>query len=68
MISETKLDESFTSMKFNIDGYNFFRSDQNANGGGILVHARDDIPWKLIPMRNSTIKRFFIELKLRKKI
>ena len=45
----------------------FFRSDQNANGGGILIYVRDDIPCKLIPMHNSLIEGFFIELKLRKK-
>ena len=67
MISETKLDESFPSMQFNFDGYNIFRSDQNAKGDGILMYVRDDIPCKLIPMRNSTIEGFFIELKLRKK-
>ena len=37
------------------------------NGGHILVYVRDDIPCKLIPMRNYTIEGFFIELKLRKK-
>ena len=31
------------------------------------MYVRDDIPCKLIPMRNSTTKGFFIELKLRKK-
>ena len=31
------------------------------------MYVRDDIPCKLIPMRNSTIEDFFIELKLRKK-
>ena len=67
MISETKLDESFPSMQFNIYGYNIFRSDRNAIGGGILMYVRDDIPCKLIPMGNSTIEGFFIELKLRKK-
>ena len=67
MISETKLDESFPSMQFNFDGYNIFRSDQNAKGDGILMYVRDDIPCKLIPMRSSTIEGFFIELKLRKK-
>ena len=30
------------------------------------MYVRDDIPCKLIPMRNSTIEGFFIELKLRK--
>ena len=67
MVSEIKLDEPFSSMKFNIDGYNIFRSDRNAKGGGILMYVRDDIACKLIPMRNSTIEGFFIELKLRKK-
>ena len=67
IISETILDESFPSMQFNIDGYNIFRSDRNAKGGGILMYVRDDIACKLIPMRNSTIEGFFIELKLRKK-
>ena len=67
IISETILDESFPSMQFNIDGYNIFRSDRNAKGGGILMYVRDDIACKLIPMRNSTIEGFFTELKLRKK-
>ena len=35
MISETKLDESFPSMQFNIDRYSIFRSDRNAKGGGM---------------------------------
>ena len=39
----------------------------NAKGGGILMYVRDDIPCKLIPMHNSTIEGFFMELKLRKK-
>ena len=67
MVSEIKLDEPFSSMKFNIDGYNIFRSDRNAKGGGILMYVWDDIPCKLIPMRGSTTEGFFIELKLLKK-
>ena len=67
ILPETKLDESFPSMQFNIDRHNIFRSDRNAKGGGILIYVRDDIPCKLIPMRNSTIEGFFIEPKLRKK-
>ena len=67
MLSETKLDESFPSMQFNIDGYNTFRSDRNAKGGDILMYVQNDIPCKSIPMRNSTTEGFFVELKLRKK-
>ena len=67
MIPETKSDESFPSMQFSIDGYNIFRSDRNAKGGGILMYVRDDIRCKLISMCNSTIESLFIELKLRNK-
>ena len=67
MMSETKSDESFPSMQFNINEYNIFRSDRNAKGGSILMYVRDDIPCKLIPMHNSTIEGFFIEFKLKKK-
>ena len=67
MISETKLDESFPSMQFNINRYNISRSDRNDKGGGILMYVCDDIPCKLISMHNSTIEGFFIKLRLRKK-
>ena len=63
-MSDTKLDESFPSMQFSIDGYHIFRSDRNADGVGILVYVRDDIPCKLIPMRNIIIEGFFTEVKL----
>ena len=62
MISETKLGESIPSVQFNIYGYSIFRSDWNAKGVGILMYVWDDILCKLIPMRNSTIEGFFIEL------
>ena len=67
MITETKLDDSFLTMQFNIEGFFIFRLDQNEYGAGILLYVRDDIPSKFIPMKNSTIEGFFIELNLRKK-
>ena len=54
-------------MQFNIDKHNIFTSDPDAKGGGILMYAWDDIPCKLIPIRNSATEGFIIELKLRKK-
>ena len=37
-IAETKLDSSFPSAQFIVDGYNApYRKDRNANGGGLLV-------------------------------
>ena len=67
MITETKLDDSFPRMQFNIEGYHTFRLDRNQYGVGILLYVRDDIPTKFIPIKNSTIEGFFIELNLRKK-
>ena len=44
MVSETKLDESFASGQFLLDGYSVpFGSDGNGNGGGILLYIREDI-------------------------
>ena len=37
MISETKIDDSFPTMPFHIEGYCVFRLDRNEYGGGILV-------------------------------
>ena len=61
MISETKLDDSFPSMQFLIEGYGpRDRLDRNSHEGGILVYVREDILCKLIPMKNCTIEGFFL--------
>ena len=67
MITETKLDDSFPTMQFNIEGYHTFILDRNEYGNGILLYVRDDIPYKFIPMKNSIIEGFFKESNLRKK-
>ena len=55
-------------MQFLIEGFGPpFISDRNSHGGGILVYVREDIPCKLIPMKNCSIERFFIELNLKSK-
>ena len=53
IISETKLDDSFPSVQFLIEGYGPpYRLDRNAHGGGVLVYVREDFPCELIPMKN----------------
>ena len=37
MIRKTKLDDSFQTIQFNIEGYYTFRLDQNKYGDGILL-------------------------------
>ena len=43
MISETKIDASFTIANFVITGYSTpYRLDRNSNGGEILLYVRED--------------------------
>ena len=44
LISETKVDYSFPTAQFHIDGYTIYRRDSNENGGGLLLYIRDDFP------------------------
>ena len=67
-ISETKLDESFPTNQFNMDGYAPpFRLDRSSEGGGLLIYIRDDIPAKIL--KNHPLPKccegIFIEIKLR---
>ena len=67
MISETKLDESFPSGQFLLDGCSVpYHFDRDGNGGGTLLYIREDIPSKLLSM-NKNIEGFFVERNLRKK-
>ena len=69
-IAETKLDESFPSADFNLQGYHFppFRIDCNSNSGGLLTYVKSDIParhlksFKLDP----SLHILPVELRLRK--
>ena len=67
MVSETKLDESFPIGHFIIEGFGVpYRVDRNANGGGIMLFVREDIPSKLLFVENSPTEAFFVEINLRK--
>ena len=45
---ETKLDDSYPTAQFVIDGFKKpFRLDRNSNGGEILIYVRSDIPCSL---------------------
>ena len=67
MISETRIDETFPSRQFCIEGFAPpYMLDRNCHGGGILLYIREDIPSKLIEM-NTSVESIFIELNLKKK-
>ena len=68
MISETKIDASFPTGQFLLNGYSTpFSLDRNAHGGGILLYVREDIPSKLLLVEENLIKGFFVEINLQNK-
>ena len=68
LISKTKLDETFPSRQFSIDGFTSpYRLDRNGFGGGLLAYVREDIPSKFIKTEFSNREGFFIETNLRNK-
>ena len=71
VITETKLDSTFPTSQFLIEGYSEpYRFDKNRNGGGVLIYVREDIPSK--PVMDHKLPHdtegIFVELNLRKKI
>ena len=68
MIPETKIDASFPIGQFLLNSYSTpFRLDRNAHGGGILLYVREDIPSKLLLVKENLIEGFFVEINLRNK-
>ena len=68
LISETKLDETFPTRQFSIDGFTSpYRLDRNGFGGGLLAYVREYIPSKFIKTELSNREGFFIEINLRNK-
>ena len=70
LLSETKIDESFPSSQFAIEGYaKPFRRDRDIHGGGLLIYVRDDIPCKEVKSQDlpDDIECVFIEINLRSK-
>ena len=70
LLSETKLDDSFPTVQFSLNGYSKpYRLDRSSNGGGILLYVRDDIPSRLLPdyKIKDNLELFFVEVNIRKK-
>lgn len=66
LITETKINSTFSEKLFSLHGYNVpYRHDCN-NGGGILVYVRDDIRSRVIECENlpSLFEALVIELAL----
>ena len=68
VITESKLDDSFPSKQFAINGYIQFRADRDADGGAVLIYVREDIPCREINCHKleNTFEGIFLEVNLRK--
>ena len=69
VVTETKLDASFETGQFCIEGFNKpYRLDRNRNGGGILIYIREGIPTRLLNVHTFPydIEGIFVEINLRK--
>ena len=69
VIYETKLDETFPSSQFHMNGFSLpYRLDRNCHGGGVMIFVRKDIPSKLLTKHNfaSDVEGLFVELNFRK--
>ena len=69
-IAETKLDSSFKTAQFFLEGFKPpFRYDRNKSGGGILVYVREEVPAKELRAYNlpEDIECGFVEINLKNK-
>ena len=67
MISETRLDDSFATGQFSINGFNEpIRQDRNKNCDGNLLYIREDKSTKVF-IETLPIDRFYIEINLHNK-
>ena len=64
MVSETKLDYTFPTSQFLMQGYSTpFRKDRTSKDGGMLLYVREDIPCKIIKTETDAYHEgFFIEI------
>ena len=70
LISETKLDSSYPDGQFLLKHFSSpIRLDRNANGGGLLLYIREDIPCKVLNKHSNdgNFESLFIELNLKSK-
>ena len=69
IITETKLDDTFTDSQFDIDGYApHYRNNRTKTGGGVIIYVREDIISKELTDYTSpeNFEGIFFEINLKK--
>ena len=54
-ILETKIDSSFPTAQFHIDGYTIHWRDRDENGDGLLLYVREDVPSALLKRKKEMV-------------
>ena len=62
LLSETKLDESFPSNMFSMEGFRMFRKDRNQTGGGLIFYVNENIACRVIDLNITDIEVIAIEV------
>ena len=68
MISETKVDDTFPTEQFKIEGYSKpIRQDRNCHGGGLMIFSRDDLPCHELKSYElpTDVECTFLEIRIR---
>lgn len=66
LITETKIDATFSNSQFNVEGFRIYRVDRNAHGGGLMIFMRNDICFHVITRFNIDVSSFRTESMLLK--
>ena len=69
VITESKLDSTFPTNQFLIDGFSVpFRCDRHSRGGGVLIYVREDIPCRELTshLKPNNLEGIVLEINLRK--
>ena len=70
LISETKLDDTFPTAQFLLDGFKKpYRLDRCSKGGSLFLFVRDDISPRLLTEYKTptNVECIFVEISIRKK-
>ena len=67
LVSETKVNHSFTNQQFAIDGYKTNRRDRKNIGGGLLFYMNENIPCRELTTEqiDTNFEIIFLEITLR---
>ena len=66
LITETKIDATFSNSQFNVEGFLLNRVDRNAHAGKLMIFIRNDICFHVVTRFNINMSSFRTESMLLK--